>query len=75
MYNKSDEQFLFIQAIIDSNKQDIKSPIEANKKDMKANRQETDEKMTQFTLEFETMFVVFSNQLNNISSSPTQKDT
>ena len=42
---------------------------------MRANKQDSDEKMTQFTVKFETMLAVISNNLNNLESSPIQKDT
>ena len=75
MENKSDEQFIIIKAAIEDNKQDMKAAIEANKQEMKSNKQDSDEKMTQFTVKIKTIFSVLSNQINTISSSPTQKDT
>ena len=41
MENIYDEQFIIVQAA-----------IEYNKQEMKANKQESDEKMTQFTVKF-----------------------
>ena len=64
MENIYDEQFIIVQAA-----------IEYNKQEMKANKQDSDEKMTQFTVKFETMLAVISNQLNTLTSSPTQNDT
>ena len=53
----------------------MKAAIEANKQVMKPNKQGYDEKMTQITVKFETMFAVISNQISTLSYSPTQKDT
>ena len=63
MDNKSDEKFTIMQAA-----------IEANKQEMKSNKQESDEKMTQFTLKFEKLFAVILNQLKTLEYSPTQKN-
>ena len=63
MENRSDEKFIIMQATIESNKQEMRS-----------NKQDYDEKMTQFTVKFETMLAVISNQLNTLVSSPTQRD-
>ena len=64
MNNKSDEQFIITQALIESNKQEMKST-----------KQDSDEKRTQFTVKYETMLAVISNQLNTLTFSPTHKDT
>ena len=37
-------------------------------------KQESDEKMTKSSKEFKTIFVLLSNQINTMSSSPTRKD-
>ena len=52
----------------------MQATIETNKQEMKANKQDSDEKMMQLTVKFETMLAVISNQFNNLASSPTQKD-
>ena len=52
----------------------MQASIKSNKQEMKSNKQDSDEKMTKFTVKFETMFAVISNQFNTLSSSPTQKD-
>ena len=62
-YN-SDENFITIKATIESNKQD-----------MRTNKQDSDEKMIQFTVKFETMLAVISNQLKTLASSLSQKYT
>ena len=62
--NKYYEQFII-----------IKTAIESNKQEMKSKNQDSDEKMTQLTVKFETMLVLISNQLNALEYSPTQKDT
>ena len=60
MENMSDEQFII-----------MKYEIEANKQEMKSNKQESDEKMAQFTVKFEIMLEVISYQINTLTSSPT----
>ena len=46
MENKYDEQLIIIQSAIEANKQKMKAAIEANKHETKANKQDSDEKMT-----------------------------
>ena len=52
MYNKSYEQFIT-----------IKAAIEAYTQQMRANKQDSDEKMT----EFKTMLAVIKNQINTVA--------
>ena len=52
----------------------MQAVIEANKQEMKTNKQDYDEKITQFTVKFETMLAVILNQLNTLAPSPTHKD-
>ena len=68
MDNKYDEQFIIMQAAIETNNQEMKA-------DMKSNKQDSDEKMMQFTetLKFLTSFMM--DQAKNSKSSPTQKGT
>ena len=70
MDNKSDEKFIIIQAAIESNNQDMRAAIEANNQDMRARKQDSDEKMT----EFKKMLAVITTNINNLVSSPTNKD-
>ena len=53
----------------------MQAAIESNKQEIKFNKQDSDEKMTQFTVKFKTIITVISNHLNTLASSPTQKDT
>ena len=53
----------------------MQAAIESNKQEMRPNKQDSDEKMTQFTVKFETMLAIISSQLNTLVSSPTQKYT
>ena len=55
MEKHSDEQFKIMQYA-----------IEANRQEVRANKQESDEKMTQSTVKFETMLAVISNQINTM---------
>ena len=68
MDNKSDEQFIVMQATIESNKQD-----------MKYNKQEYDDKKMKFTEDFKAMLASsitsIKYQINTLNSSPTQKDS
>ena len=56
MENNYNEQFIVMQAAIESKKQE-----------MKANKQDSDEKMMKLSEESKTIFAVHSNQLNNLS--------
>ena len=64
MDTKSDEQFLVIEATIESNKQ------EADKNQMK-----TDEKLTLLTENIPVLTALMTDKTNISESSPTQKDT
>ena len=64
MDNKSDEHFIIVQA-----------KIEAKKLEMRANNQDSEKKMTPFTVKFETILAVISIKLNTLVSSPTHKGT
>ena len=68
MDNKSNEQFLFIQATVDANNQ------EADEKHMKTDEKlthiteihmQTDEKLTQLTEDLKVLSVFMMNQTNN----------
>ena len=50
MYNKSEEQFIIIQA-----------SIEANNPDIKSNKQESDEKMTKLTEDFKSILAAITD--------------
>ena len=63
MENKSYEQFIIMQASIEPNKQYTREEIRANKQDY-------GEKMT----EFKKMLAVITTNINNLVSSPTNKD-
>ena len=62
MDNKSDENFIIIQAAIESNKQDMKS-----------NKQYSDEKMMNLTEDFKAMLAEITYQINTLKSSLIQK--
>ena len=68
MDNKSDEQFIIMQAAIESNKQD-----------MKPNKQDYEEKIMKLTEDFKEMLASsmtsISDQINYFKSLPTQKDS
>ena len=62
MDNKSDKQFIIMQA-----------SIETKKQYMRANKQDYDNKMTKFTEELKTKLAAIKYHINNLKSSPTQK--
>ena len=80
--NKSEEQFIIM---FKDYKQDSDEKINKYKQDsddkMTKYRKGSDDKMTKVSEDFQTMFAVLSDQINEsnrvntISSSPTQKDT
>ena len=63
MNNKSDEQFII-----------SKSEFEANNQEMKANKQDSDEKITKPTEDFKAILAEITYQINTLKSFPTQKD-
>ena len=64
MDNKSDEQFLIIQATINDNKQDTDEK-----------KMNTDEKLTQITENIKVLTAFMMDQTNNSKLSPAHKDT
>ena len=62
MENNYNEQLIIMQAA-----------IEVNTQDMKANKQESDEKMTKFTEEFKAILAAITDQINTFKYSPTYK--
>ena len=64
MDNKSDEQFIIMQAI-----------IEANKQEMKSNKKDPNEKIMKLTEDFKEILASITDQINTLKYSPTQKDS
>ena len=64
MENESDEQFIIMQA-----------PIESNKQDMKSGKKYSDEKIIKFPEEFKAILAEITDQINTLKSSPNQKDS
>ena len=62
MENKYEKRFII-----------MKYAIESNKQEMKSNKQDSDEKMTQFTVKSETMLAVISNHIITLIYSPTRR--
>ena len=62
MDNQSYEQFIIMQATIESNKQEIK-----------INKQDSDEKMTKFIEDFKAILGSITDQIKTLKSSPNQK--
>ena len=68
MDNKSDEQFIIMQATIETNKQDMRS-----------NKQESDKKMMNTTEDFKSMLTStitsMMDRINMSKYSPSQRDS
>ena len=64
MEKKSDEQFIIMQTI-----------IEANKQEMISNKQDSNEKMTKFTEEFEAMIAAIIYLISTSKYLPTKKNS
>ena len=53
----------------------MQSTIEANKQEMKSNKQDSDEKMTEFVKDLNEMLAAITDQSNIFKSSPIREDS